>query len=46
LDVTTLRQQAHQNGPALEPVAAAVLRDWLDLHCRNQQQVMSGCEPD
>ena len=46
LDVTTLRQQAHQYGPALEPVAAAVLRDWLDLHCRNQQQVMSGCEPD
>lgn len=30
LDVNALRQQAHQFGPALEPVAAQVLRDWLD----------------
>ena len=30
LDVTALRQQAHQYGPALESVAAAVLSDWLN----------------
>ena len=30
LDVNALRQQAHQFGPALEPVAAQVLCDWLD----------------
>lgn len=30
LDVNALRQQAHHFGPALEPVAAQVLCDWLD----------------